>query len=40
MLLIEGRFCLADRNDVHAVEVFAVPILDLFHHLGIRPVNG
>jgi hypothetical protein len=28
MPLIECRFFLADRNDVHAVEVFAVPILD------------
>ena len=40
MLLIEGRICLADRNDVHAVEVFAIPILDFFHHLRIRPVSG
>ncbi len=30
MLLIEGRFCFADRYNVHAVEVFAIPILDLF----------
>ena len=40
MLLIEGRFCFADRYDVHAVEVFAIPILDLFHHLRIGPVGG
>jgi hypothetical protein len=40
MLLIEGRFCFADRYNVHAVEVFAIPILDLFHHLRIGPVGG
>jgi len=40
MLLIEGRFCFADCNDVHAVEVFAVPIPDPFNHLRIGPVGG
>ena len=40
MLLTEGRFCFADCYDVHAVEVFAIPIPDLFHHLRIGPVGG
>ena len=40
MLLIEGRFGFADRYDVHAVEIFAIPILDLSHHLRIGPVAG
>ena len=40
MPLIEGRFCFADRYDLHAVEVFAIPILDLFHYLRISPVGG
>ena len=35
VLMTEGCFCaisdLADRNDIHAVEVFALPIVDLFH---------
>ena len=39
MLLIEGRFCFADRNDIHAVEVFAVPILDRFNHFCIGRVG-
>ena len=40
MLMIKGRLCVADSNDVHAVEVFAIPILDLFHHLRIGPMGG
>ena len=40
MLLIEGRFCSADRYNIHAVEVFAIPILDLFHYLRVGSVGG
>ena len=38
--MIESRICFADRDDVHAIEIFAAPIVNLFHHPCIGPVGG